>query len=345
MSFAHYMKDKRFFCLLYGAIMLFVSVILFVSDSAGASVSNVVYVNAVCLILAALYIGIGYFYRKKFYRELAAVIEQGGDAMIAALPAPQTAEQALYMQHIGKMQREHAEQLQQLVNEKRDHQDFIMSWIHEVKLPIAASRMLINNSEDKSVDYLIDKFEDELGKIDSYVEQALYYSRIDSFSRDYFITEIRLAQMMKSSVKKYAKLFINKRIRFVMEDTDCFVQSDSKWLAFIIDQITANSLKYTHEGGQLTVSFEADSKEQRMLIADTGIGIAPEDLTRVFEKGFTGTNGRSQSKSTGMGLYLAKQLALKLGHDLSIQSEEGRMTRVIIHFLKIRNYGEWYSRK
>lgn len=345
MNFSHYLMDKRYFGMLYAALMLFVSVILYISGSANSSASNVVYVNAVCFVLAALYIVTGYFNRKMFLRELTVVIDQGGDTMVAALPAPQNAEQALYLQLIAKLQREHSQQMQQLVNEKRDHQDFIMSWIHEVKLPIAASRLLISNSGGKDVDFIVDKFEDELGKIDGCVEQALYYSRIDSFSRDYFINEVQLGQLMKDSVKKYAKLFINKHIRFVMEETRCEVQSDSKWLAFIIDQITANSLKYTKEGGQLSVSFEEDGKEKRMTITDTGIGIASEDLSRVFEKGFTGANGRTQSKSTGMGLYLAKQLALKLGHDLSIQSEEGRFTKLTIHFPKIRNYNEWYGNK
>ncbi|MGO4546559.1 sensor histidine kinase [Paenibacillus sp. 2TAB23] len=345
MSFPNYLKDKRYFIMLYAALMLFVSLILAISIPSRSALSNVVYVNAVCFVIAALYIVIGFYYRKLFLKELTAVIEQGGDSIAAAMPLPQNAEQAQYLQLIGKLQREHAEQMQQLVNEKRDHQDFIMSWIHEVKLPIAASRLLISNSGDKSVDYMVDKFEDELGKIDGCVEQALYYSRIDSFSRDYFITEVHLAQMMKDCVKKHAKLFINKHIRFEMEQAGFEVQSDGKWLAFIIDQVTSNSLKYTKEGGKIAVTFEEDSKEKRMLIVDTGIGISTEDIGRVFEKGFTGANGRAQTKSTGMGLYLAKQLALKLGHDLSVQSEEERFTRLIIHFPKIRNYGEWYSSK
>ncbi len=213
-----------------------------------------------------------------------------------------------------------------------------MSWIHEVKLPIAAGRLLIENSSGKSVDYLIDKFEDELQKIDKYVEQALYYSRINSFSKDYFITEVELSQIIKESIKKYSKLFINKRIRFTMFEEQHHVQTDRKWLSFIIDQVTTNALKYTNDGGRIDVRFEEDSKEKRLLIHDTGIGIPREDIHRVFEKGFTGSIGRTHTKSTGMGLYLAKQLALKLGHDLSIESETGKFTNVTIHFPKIRNY-------
>jgi len=116
------------------------------------------------------------------------------------------------------------------------------------------------------------------------------------------------------------------------------VYTDSKWLSFIIDQIVANSLKYTEEHGEVSFHVEEDAKEKRLLIQDTGIGIKIEDINRVFDKGFTGSNGRIHSKSTGMGLYLAKKMALKLGHDLSIQSETGRFTTVKIHFPKIRNY-------
>ncbi|OSX89737.1 Phosphate regulon sensor protein PhoR (SphS) [Bacillus mycoides] len=251
---------------------------------------------------------------------------------------PQNYEQALYVKMIKIVRDNHSKQLQKLIHEKVDHQDFIMSWVHEVKLPIAASNLLIENSTGKTVDFLVDKFEDELNKIDNYVEQALYYSRIDSFSKDYFITDIQLNQIIKESVKKYAKIFITKRIHFHMEEAQKFVQSDSKWLAFIIDQITANALKYVNDGGEIFFGFEEDHKEKRLLIQDTGIGIKQEDIHRVFERGFTGSTGRTHTKSTGMGLYLVKQMVLKLGHDISIQSQEGKYTRVTIHFPKIRNY-------
>ncbi|KKB34452.1 Phosphate regulon sensor protein PhoR (SphS) [Bacillus thermotolerans] len=196
----------------------------------------------------------------------------------------------------------------------------------------------MENSNGRTVESLVDKFEDELDKIENYVEQALYYSRIDSFSKDYFISEVALDQVVKNSVKKYAKSFINKQIRFHMDDMEQVVHTDSKWLGFIIDQVFSNALKYTDEGGEISVQFKEDRKEKRLLFQDTGIGIKLEDISRVFEKGFTGSIGRSHAKSTGIGLYLAKQMALKLGHDLSIQSEEGKYTRVTIHFPKIRNY-------
>ena len=188
------------------------------------------------------------------------------------------------------------------------------------------------------MDYLSDKFEDELNKIDNYVEQALYYSRIDSFSKDYFITEVSLNQVLIESVKKYSKLFINKHISFTMWNEQQFVYSDSKWLGFVIDQIVANALKYTNEGGSISFSYKENSKEKQLQIQDTGMGIKPEDISRVFEKGFTGSIGRNHSKSTGMGLYLAKKIAFKLGHNISIESEEEKYTNATIYFPKITNY-------
>src|SRR5699024_7191417 len=119
---------------------------------------------------------------------------------------------------------------------------------------------------------------------------------------DYFISEVSTNQLIKNSVKKYAKLFINKGIHFEMDDTEQLVQSDKKWFGFIIDQLFANALKYTNEGGTITVLFEEDRDEKRLLIQDNGIGIAQEDINRVFEKGFTGVTGRNYVKSTGMGL-------------------------------------------
>lgn len=149
---------------------------------------------------------------------------------------------------------------------------------------------------------------------------------------------MQLNQIVKQSVKKYAKLFIAKGIHFHMENKKIYVHSDSKWLRFIIDQIMANSLKYTNENGKITVHFEEDDKEKRLIIEDNGIGIKPEELRRVFEKGFTGTTGRKETKSTGIGLYLVKQPAQKLGHDVSIQPEEKVYTKVTLHFPKVRNY-------
>lgn len=341
MSILQYLDEKRYFLMLYAATLLFVALMMIVSADGSYRAGDVSYTVAGCGLLAWLYLAIGYVRRNGYCRILKEIMESDRDEIFAALPKPETAERRLYLELIKKLYRGRLDELKQLYDEKKDYHDFLMSWIHEVKLPITACDLLLRNRTGKSAEELASRFEDELQKIDHYVEQALYYSRIDSFSKDYLIAEVSLNQVVRGSVKKYAKLFIQKQIRFTMGDAEQWAHSDSKWLGYMIDQMLANALKYTPEGGEIAVRFEEDQKEKRLLVRDSGIGISPEDLDRVFERGFTGSTGRQDTRSTGMGLYLAKQLALKLGHQLSIRSEEGRYTEAAIHFPKVRSvYGD-----
>lgn len=338
MKFSRYLKDKRFFLAFYVLLMSFVSLVLFLSTAELNMMNNILYINISGLLFLIFYLVFGFFNQRKFYQEIKRIAESDQEGVLAGLPKAQTYERKLYLDLIKNNNINYMHKLEKLHDEKREQQEFVMSWIHEVKLPIAASRLIIEKSEDKPAEWLTDKFEDELQKIDDYVEQALYYSRIDSFSKDYFITEVNVNQIIKSSIKKYAKLFIAKDIQIDIADKNQYVQSDSKWLGFVIDQLLTNALKYTDEGGKIAIVFEEDSKEKRVLISDNGIGIKMEDINRVFDRGFTGTAGRSGAKSTGMGLYLAKQLATKLGHGLTISSTENEFTTVVVHFPKIRNY-------
>ncbi|MBP1761032.1 MAG: putative two-component sensor histidine kinase, partial [Firmicutes bacterium] len=167
------------------------------------------------------------------------------------------------------------------------------------------------------------------------VEQVLYYSKIDDFSKDYFVQELELQSIVNQVIKKHARTFIHKNIRIETDSTDMEVMSDKKWLLFILDQIISNSLKYTDQGGKIKIHAERDEREKRLIIMDNGIGIRPEDIDRVFDRGFTGFNGREFSKSTGIGLYLARRLARKLGHDISVESVYGEYTCLTIHFPKL----------
>lgn len=338
MTFLRYLSDKRPFLLFYAGTLLFVSLVMYFGPEGGRVWSDILYVDAVCLTFAAVYLAAGYRSRLDYYRFLAEPQGQDPDEWTAALPAANGHEQRLALDRFRALHRAHGLRQHSLQDEMKDHRDFILSWIHEVKLPISAGRLLVENAAGKDAEEVMDKLEDELDKIDHYVEQALYYSRIDSFSRDYLIADTSVGGIVKDSVKKYAKLFIAKRIGPRILGEDLVVHSDRKWLAYIVDQIVANSLKYAGEDGTVSFAFEEDATEKRLVVTDNGIGIPPEDLGRVFDKGFTGSAGRTNAKSTGLGLYLAKQMAVKLGHDLSVRSEPGAWTRMTVHFPKFRNY-------
>lgn len=221
------------------------------------------------------------------------------------------------------------EDLEKLTQENRkkntDMVDYYSMWVHQIKTPIAAMNFLLDNEE---VDQKI--LQQELFKIERYVEMVLTYIRLDSISSDYVITKINLDEVVKDSVKKYATIFINKKIKLNYVSHETMVISDKKWLSFAIEQILGNSVKYTSTGGEITIK----TCENKLIVEDNGMGIKEEDLPRIFEKGFTGFNGRYEKKSSGLGLYLCKKTLDKLGHHIEISSKVGEGTRVEITFPK-----------
>ena len=192
-------------------------------------------------------------------------------------------------------------------------------WVHQIKTPIAAMDLLLQQGEKGPA------AQAELFKISQYVDMALQYVRLDGTTRDLHLSQVSLDQVIRQVVRKYAKLFILKKIRLDFRETGLTVLSDEKWLAFLLEQLLSNALKYTPEGGQVAIFGEP---REILVIADTGIGIAPEDLPRVFERGFTGQNGRLDKKATGIGLYLCRRVTELLGHTLSITSAPGKGTQV-----------------
>jgi signal transduction histidine kinase len=169
---------------------------------------------------------------------------------------------------------------------------------------------------------------------------VLYYSRSDNFSKDYIISEVNINKLIKESIKKHSILFIKKHIKLVNEISDTLiVDTDKKWLLFIVDQLVSNALKYTHDDGSISFKASENDKEKLLTIEDNGIGIKAEDLKRIFSSAFTGYNGRNENlKATGMGLYLSQKLAKKLGHHITLESEYGKGTKVTIHFPKWNDY-------
>ncbi|WP_246070627.1 ATP-binding protein [Paenibacillus kobensis] len=161
----------------------------------------------------------------------------------------------------------------------------------------------------------------------------MYYAKLDNFNQDYEIVNCELEQVAKEAVKAHAKSFISRKVRVQLDIPPAVtVQSDKKWLSFIVSQLVSNSLKYSGASGEITISALATQEEKRLIIRDNGIGIEAKDLPRIFNRGFTGANGRSHATSTGMGLYLAQELSKKLGHYLTCESAVGNYTEFTIHF-------------
>lgn len=202
--------------------------------------------------------------------------------------------------------------------------DYFTMWAHQIKTPIAAMRLIIQTDPSDSYKELIA----QIFKIEQYVEMVLGYIKIDNLSSDLVLERHSLPNIVKQCIRKYAPLFIKKNISLDFQEIDCTVLTDEKWLVFAIEQILSNALKYTSEG-KISISI-VDKERKLLIIEDSGIGIAQEDLPRVFEKGFTGYNGRLDKKATGIGLYLCKKILDKLSHTIYITSKVNAGTRVEI---------------
>ena len=196
----------------------------------------------------------------------------------------------------------------------QDSKDYFTLWVHQIKTPISVLDMLMKDDTQEMRACRV-----ELFRIEQYVDMVLNYFRLGSESKDLKFVEVSLDKIIKSCIRKYAPLFINKKLAINYEPTESKILSDEKWLSFIIEQLISNAIKYTNTGS-ITISV----KEGAISIADTGIGIQAEDLPRIFEKGYTGFNGRSGSKSSGLGLYLCSMAAKKLSLKLSVKSEPGK---------------------
>ncbi len=229
-------------------------------------------------------------------------------------------------QQLDELKKQHIREMNRIQNKQNEHYDFIVSWFHEIKTPIAVLRLLQQTDMDAN------SLREEINRIEHYVDQALYYVKLDSFNQDYDIQKCDVIQISKDIIKFHSKTFFSKKIRIVIQAKTLEVLSDSKWLHFIINQLLTNSLKYTNHGGEVTISAFETPQEKQLIIRDNGIGISQKDLPRVYNLGFTGETGRTFTKSTGMGLYLAQQLSNKLGHYISCTSKVKEYTQFIIHF-------------
>ena len=205
-----------------------------------------------------------------------------------------------------------------------DLMDYYTLWAHQIKTPIAASSLLVGEIGGEKVK---NQLEQELFKIESYVNIVLQYLRLESFHEDLVLKKENAEDLVKEIVKKYAIFFIQKGLSLSLHDLDRTIITDRKWFVVILEQVLSNSLKYTSQGG-IEIYFQEDT----LYIKDSGLGIQDADLLRVFERGFSGYNGRLAQQSSGLGLYLSKKIADELGHQISIASQVGQGTTVMISF-------------
>lgn len=310
--FVGYLYDCRYvwiWLLLSGGIFT-VCFILY-----GVDVKAAAYPFLVTVVFGALFLVLGYIKREKRYNELRQICDMGG-IVSEILPKPECMTEREYQAILLQAEGEYRKQREEWQAARKDMNDYYATWVHQIKAPIAVMRVLLQQEDTP----LNREISGELFRVEQYVEMALCYVRLGQDASDLVIQEYPLDDIIRKAIRKYAGQMIRRKLRLVYERTDIRVLTDEKWLVFIIEQLLSNAVKYT-AGGNVTIVVDGENK--LVSIQDTGIGISQEDLPRIFEKGYTGYNGRLDKKSTGIGLYLCRTAADKLGHKLTAKSKVG----------------------
>ena len=310
-----WLKYRLWQIVLFSGLMLIFSTVVWLSGAGGVLAGYTALLStALALLLALLDL-----------RRFALRHRQLSDALKSIrvsdeqLPPPENLIEEDYRQLIRALGEEKQRQASAMDLRMSDMQDYFTLWAHQIKTPIAALKLLCQEDDsDRGREMTA-----ELLRVEQYVEMVLHYLRLESESTDYVLRETEIDPLLRQAARRYAPLFIRSRVSLQMEDTGLRVLTDGKWLGCVVEQLLSNAVKYA-PGGTVRVYAEGET----LCVADNGIGIAAEDLPRVFERGYTGKNGRLERRSTGIGLFLCREVCRRLGHGITIASRPGEGTEV-----------------
>lgn len=307
-----YQHRKTIFFYFLFSIIFFVIFWLY-----GLPLDAVGYAFLICTFIGSIGALIDFWH---FFKQHKTLVDLQKRVMLSIDELPEATNQSEedYQKLIKVIHQDKIDLITQKDHDYEEMMEYYTLWAHQIKTPIAAMRLLLSDKEESEC-------EEELFKIEQYVEMVLTYLKVDHQGNDFQFEFVDIDSCIKQCIRKYAKLFIRKKLQLNYEARSLQVLTDEKWLCFVIEQLLSNAIKYTPSG---YVNIEV--KDEMLIIEDSGIGIQKEDLPRVFEKGFTGYNGRKDKKSSGIGLYLVKQVCNRLGHKISIESELGKYTRIMI---------------
>ena len=328
MNLRDFIKERIVFIIINSLILLFTSILLMVLKVDSFAILFIVIINGAGILTYHIF---DYLRKKQYYDEIKENMESLDKKYLISevIEEGTFTESKLIYDVICKSNKAMNDEIGEFKRGINDYREYIELWVHEIKTPIATCKLLIENNESP----LTESIGEEVCKLENYIDQALFYTRSNTLEKDYIIKEMILSSCVNKVLNNNADSLIKKRVKISLGDLEKMVYSDSKWIEFILGQIISNSIKYMNkEHKELKIYCNENSKYVILNIEDNGAGISEKDISRVFDKGFTGENGRKFGKSTGIGLYLCKKLCKKLGLDITLISEEGKFTRVSIIF-------------
>lgn len=327
MKLVDYLKDKIILIIIYFIIFIFILFLLIAFNIQFLLTSYIMFLLFILGLILLLY---DYFTKRSFYNRINKSLDNLDKKYLITevIDNCNFLEGNMLLNYLYDINKNMIEDINKYKNNNVDFKEYIELWCHEIKTPVATTKMIIENNKNS----VTNSINEEINKIENFIEQVLYYARSESVEKDYIVKDININKIVNNVIKKNKKLLISKKIKIKLENLDINVKSDSKWLEFIINQIINNSIKYSKENPVIKISAEKNKNNIVFNILDNGIGIKESEIDKVFDKSFTGSNGRNKYNSTGIGLYLCKKLCDRLDHKILIESKLNDYTKVSIIF-------------
>lgn len=335
MSLIRFIKEKNINIIFSIALLIVINIYLISINSFNGRASDLIYLDFIIIAIYLMWIYTAYFNWKKQYYDLYKSILDKKDISIEDVKESSLEEEIIYKVTDNK-DKKYDFKTKEYEEKLSDMEEYISKWVHEIKLPITALNIISEDIEDYTV---ASSVKNETEKINFLVNSIIYGSRATVASEDIFIKEENLGDIVKKSIKNNSFFLIKNKIEVVVRNLNYNVYTDGKWIIYVIDQLINNAIKYSKEDGKIEFYAEDNKDYIKLNIKDNGIGIAKEDIDRIFNKGFTGSNGRNKVyKSTGMGLYFTKKVLNKLEQEVTVESIKGEYTLFNIYFYKISDY-------
>jgi hypothetical protein len=323
-----YLKDRLMAYLIYGVAWVLILIFMSAFHIPFQAVIIISVILILAVVLAELW---GYFRKRDYYHKLShCLAELDRKYLICEMAEePSFLDGKLLYEILCEANKSMCEHIAAYRHENMEFREYIELWVHEVKLPVASLQLMCHNDGNA-------KYAEHLKKIDDYIENVLYYARSENAEKDYLIKEVSLKRAFADTALKNRGELLERNVSVITENLDWNVMTDSKWLEYILGQLMGNSMKYFSPEREPEIRVYAEDGQGKTVLhfRDNGIGIPESDLPYVFEKSFTGENGHTHAKSTGMGLYIVKKLCDKLGHAVSVKSVQGEFTEIILSFGK-----------
>lgn len=330
MSIVTFIKERMLFLMVNLITFLLISILMNIVE---VSMNAIFVLFLIWFSPLLIYMFLEFIKYNRYFKNLTSTLE-GLDKkylLPEVINGPRSQEERIFSDVLKECNKSMHENVKYYKDEQAEYKEYIETWVHEIKTPIASAKLILENDDSN----LSSRINYEMKRVEGFIEQVLYYARSSDVSKDYIIREFSLRDIVMKAVKNNSRDFINRNIKLNINKIEGNIFSDAKWIEFIINQIIINAIKFSIPNkGEVSISSKVNENNIVLTIKDNGVGINEKDIDRVFEKGFTGENGRNFGKSTGIGLYLCKKLCDKLGIGISLTSKEKIGTKVSIVFPK-----------